>query len=130
MHLLFSGDDDDKTIVEKVNKTLVLIVADFKTLANKIAPKTVEEQLFFKTMQNKLSRSSPPAVLVTLTNAMANVTAVTDDIAKGTINEDQVLNPFNGMFNLIFQMIVYNIIINSYFFNMIVVYNRGCILKL
>jgi len=31
-----AGDDDDKTIVEKVNKTLVLIEADFKELANKI----------------------------------------------------------------------------------------------
>jgi len=41
-------------------------------------------------MQNKLATIAPPTAVNTLQDAMANVTTVTDDIAKGTINEDQV----------------------------------------
>jgi len=43
-------------------------------------------------MQNKLATPAPAtaAAIKTLKDAMANVTTVTVDIAKGTINEDQV----------------------------------------
>jgi len=47
-------------------------------------------EMKMRKMQNKLATSAPPTAVTTLTNAMANVTTVTADIVKGTINEDQV----------------------------------------
>jgi len=187
-----AGDDDDKTIVEKVNKTLGIIKADFETLANMIntansttlapgsttkkpvtstgTPVTTPKQpatttnnpattktaatttkkpatttkkpatttkaaatttkaaatttkaaattskkpsssskqpppsgnrkkrdvlsqiweMKMRKMQNKLATVAPPAGVATLTAAMKKVTAVTDEIADGTIQQDQV----------------------------------------
>jgi len=140
-----AGDDDEKSIVEKVNATLGLIEADFENLGKKIhsgttinptnttivpstkptvpstkptvpstkptvpstkptvpTSKPLKEtrkkrdvlsqiwEMKMRKMQNKLATVAPPMGVATLTNAMANVTTVTDEIADGTIKQDQV----------------------------------------